>query len=187
MMTAQRRSELKKYMLEHKSASVLEMARRFSVSGQTIRRDFEVLENEGFLLRSYGGAMVKDRKTVTEPNQVKSALFVDEKRAICRLAATRIYPNDCIFIDHSTTALALCPEIRRMPADGAHQLLPGGGPAGGLCPTSRSSPPAACSMTGRRAFLAWRPCGIWSSTVWTRRFCPAGPWISSGASATPTS
>ena len=52
MMTAQRRSELKKYMLEHKSASVLEMARRFSVSGQTIRRDFEVLENEGFLLRS---------------------------------------------------------------------------------------------------------------------------------------
>ena len=57
MMTAQRRSELKKYMLEHKSASVLEMARRFSVSGQTIRRDFEVLENEGFLLRSYGGAV----------------------------------------------------------------------------------------------------------------------------------
>ena len=101
MMTAQRRSELKKYMLEHKSASVLEMARRFSVSGQTIRRDFEVLENEGFLLRSYGGAMVKDRKAVTE--------------TICRLAASRIYPNDCIFIDHSTTALALCPEIRRMP------------------------------------------------------------------------
>lgn len=115
MMTAQRRSELKKYMLEHKSASVLEMARLFSVSGQTIRRDFEVLENEGFLLRSYGGAMVKDRKAVTETNQVKSALFVDEKRAICRLAASRIYPNDCIFIDHSTTALALCPEIRRMP------------------------------------------------------------------------
>lgn len=79
MMTAQRRSELKKYMLEHKSASVLEMARRFSVSGQTIRRDFEVLENEGFLLRSYGGAMVKDRKTVTEPNQVKSALVRGRK------------------------------------------------------------------------------------------------------------
>lgn len=115
MMTAQRRNELKKYMLEHKSASVLEMARRFSVSGQTIRRDFEVLENEGFLLRSYGGAMVKDRKAVTEPNRVKSGLFVDEKKAICRLAASRIYPNDCIFIDHSTTALALCAEISHIP------------------------------------------------------------------------
>ena len=84
MMTAQRREELKKYMLEHKSASVLDMARRFQVSGQTIRRDFEALEKEGFLQRSYGGAMVKDRKTAFVPNTVKSELFVDEKKTICR-------------------------------------------------------------------------------------------------------
>ena len=55
MMTAQRREKLKKYLLEYKSATVAEMARRFQVSGQTIRRDFEVLEMEGFLL---------DRKSV---------------------------------------------------------------------------------------------------------------------------
>ena len=115
MMTAQRREELKKYMLEHKSASVLDMARRFQVSGQTIRRDFEALEKEGFLLRSYGGAMVKDRKTAFVPNTVKSELFVDEKKTICRRAVSRICPNDCIFIDHSTTALALCDEICQMP------------------------------------------------------------------------
>lgn len=115
MMTAQRREELKKYMLEHKSASVLDMAQRFQVSGQTIRRDFEALEKEGFLLRSYGGAMVKDRKADFVPNTVKSELFVDEKKTICRRAAAQIYPNDCIFIDHSTTALALCDEIRQMP------------------------------------------------------------------------
>ena len=115
MMTAQRREELKKYMLEHKSASVLDMARRFQVSGQTIRRDFEALEKEGFLQRSYGGAMVKERKVTFVPNTVKSELFVDEKKAICRRAAAQICPNDCIFIDHSTTALALCDEIRQMP------------------------------------------------------------------------
>ena len=114
MMTAQRREELKKYMLEHKSASVLDMARRFQVSGQTIRRDFEALEKEGFLQRSYGGAMVKDRKATFVPNTVKSELFVEEKKAICRRAAAQICPNDCIFIDHSTTALALCDEIRQM-------------------------------------------------------------------------
>ena len=56
MMTAQRREKLKKYLLEYKSATVAEMARRFQVSGQTIRRDFEVLEMEGFLLRSYGAS-----------------------------------------------------------------------------------------------------------------------------------
>ena len=115
MMTAQRREELKKYLLEHKSASVLEMSRLFQVSGQTIRRDFEALEKEGFLLRSYGGAVIKDRKTDFVPNTVKSELFVDEKKAICRRAASLICPNDCIFIDHSTTALALCDEIRQIP------------------------------------------------------------------------
>jgi len=115
MMTAQRREGLKRYLLEHKSASVSEMAKRFQVSGQTIRRDFEALEKEGFLLRSYGGAMVKDRKAAYVSNTVKSGLFVDEKKAICHRAAELIYPDDCIFIDHSTTALALCEEIRHLP------------------------------------------------------------------------
>ena len=113
-MTAQRREELKRYLLEYKSASVEEMAKKFDVSGQTIRRDFEVLEKEGFLLRSYGGAMVKDRKTDFVPNMVRSELLVDAKRIICRQAVKLIYPNDCIFIDHSTTALALCEEIAQM-------------------------------------------------------------------------
>lgn len=93
MMTAQRREELKKYMLEHKSASVLDMAQRFQVSGQTIRRDFEALEKEGFLLRSYGGAMVKDRKADFVPNTVKSELFVDEKKTICRRRRPRSIPT----------------------------------------------------------------------------------------------
>jgi len=126
MMTAQRREELKKYMLEHKSASVLDMAERFSVSGQTIRRDFEVLEQEGFLRRSYGGAMVTDRKTDFVSNKVKSELFVDEKKTIAMQAASLIHPNDCIFIDHSTTAVALCEEIRELPltvVTNSHQVI----------------------------------------------------------------
>ena len=90
MMTAQRREEVKKYLLQYKTASVADMARRFQVSGQTIRRDFEVLEMEGFLLRSYGGATIKDQKTSVLSNQVKSELFVDEKKAICQQAARLI-------------------------------------------------------------------------------------------------
>ena len=50
MMTVQRREELKLYLLEYKTATVAAMAIKFSVSGQTIRRDFEALEQEGFLL-----------------------------------------------------------------------------------------------------------------------------------------
>ena len=109
------RDELKKYLLEYKSASVQTMSQKFKVSGQTIRRDFEALEREGFLQRSYGGAMLKDRKAAYVSNTVKSELLVDAKRKICRQAAALIYPNDCIFVDHSTTALALCEEIAKLP------------------------------------------------------------------------
>lgn len=114
MMSAQRREELRKYMLEHRAASVLEMAQRFQVSGQTIRRDFEALESEGFLLRSYGGALLRDRETELSAGAAKAQLG-EEKRAICRRAAALIRPNDCIFIDHSTTALGLCEELGQMP------------------------------------------------------------------------
>lgn len=106
---------MKRYLLEHKNATVPDMARHFSVSGQTIRRDFEVLESEGFLLRSYGGAILLERKTNGVSNQVKREMFVDEKQLICSRAVPFIRPNDCIYIDHSTTALNLCSFIKNMP------------------------------------------------------------------------
>ena len=115
MMTIERREELKRYLLEHKNVSVATMAEKFGVSGQTIRRDFESLEQDGFLLRSYGGAVIKDRKAVSIPNTVKSELLIDAKRIIAKQAASLISPNDCIFLDHSTTVLSLCDEIVHLP------------------------------------------------------------------------
>lgn len=115
MMTIERREELKRYLLEHKNVSVATMAEKFGVSGQTIRRDFESLEQDGFLLRSYGGAVIKDRKAVSIPNTVKSELLIDAKRIIAKQAASLISPNDCIFLDHSTTVLSLCDEIVHIP------------------------------------------------------------------------
>lgn len=115
MLTAQRRNKIKEYLLEKKSASVPTMAALFQVSDQTIRRDFEVLEKEGVLSRSYGGALLKDRKAVVVLNSIKSGLQIDEKKMIAQRAVTRLCPNDCIFVDHSTTGLVLCEEIPDIP------------------------------------------------------------------------
>ena len=41
-------------------------------------------------------------------------MFVDEKQLICSRAVPFIRPNDCIYIDHSTTALNLCSFIKNM-------------------------------------------------------------------------
>lgn len=115
MLTNQRREELYQYLLEHKSATVSDMAELFKVSGQTIRRDFEVLEKEGIVTRAYGGAALKSRKAAMVANEAKQQLLTEAKLAICRKAAKLISPNDCIFIDHSTTASTLCDVLGNFP------------------------------------------------------------------------
>lgn len=115
MLTIERRQEIRKYLLEHKSASVKSLAEIFQVSGQTIRRDFSAMEQEGFLVPTHGGAILKARKSDMQSNEVKRVLFSEEKQRICRAAAELIYSNDCIYIDHSTTLQSLCPLIEQMP------------------------------------------------------------------------
>ena len=115
MLTAQRREEIKKILWERKSVTAQEMVSLFQVSGQTIRRDFDALEKEGFLCRHYGGVMLKEPKTMLVPNRYKQEMFVDAKHAIALQAAPAIVPNDCIFLDDSTTTLMLCDELTDIP------------------------------------------------------------------------
>ena len=56
MLSIERRERIKEILLERKNVTVAEMADAFSVSTETLRRDNEVLSNEGFLIKTYGGA-----------------------------------------------------------------------------------------------------------------------------------
>lgn len=115
MLTVQRRDEIKKILLERKSITVLEMSKHFRVSTETIRRDFVSLSNEGFLDKSYGGATLKTRVSLQTPQQIKSGIMLENKRRIANAAASLIHPNDCIFLDHSTTVYEICKEIENLP------------------------------------------------------------------------
>lgn len=59
MLAVTRKTKIKEIILERKSVTVLELAKRFSVTEETIRRDFKQLEDEGFLTRTYGGAFIR--------------------------------------------------------------------------------------------------------------------------------
>ena len=60
MLAVTRKSEIKDIVLEKKSVTVTELAKIFSVTEETIRRDLKQLESEGFLTRTYGGAFIQD-------------------------------------------------------------------------------------------------------------------------------
>lgn len=115
MISAERREKIKTVLLEKKSITVAEMAELFEVSTETIRRDFESLNKEGFLVKSYGGATLAFRKKQGVSQHVKSSILVDVKKRLAKRAARLVKPNDCIFLDHSTTVYEMCDELIHMP------------------------------------------------------------------------
>ena len=124
MLSIERRERIKDFLLERKNVTVDEMADAFSVSTETIRRDFEVLSNEGFLIKTYGGASLVFKKNITVSQKIKSSIMREEKRQMAMYAAAFIQPNDCIFLDHTTTVFELCNFISNIPLTVMTNSLP---------------------------------------------------------------
>mgnify|MGYP002791926411 CR=1 FL=1 len=124
MLSIERREKIKEILLTKKNVTVAEMADLFSVSTETIRRDFESLSNEGFLIKTYGGASLLFKKNVTVSQKIKSSIMREEKQRMARQAVKLIKPNDCIFLDHTTTVLGVCDFISDMPLTVMTNSLP---------------------------------------------------------------
>lgn len=124
VISAERRERIRTILLEKKSVTVAEIAALFQVSTETIRRDFDALSDEGFLKKSYGGATLAPRKGTVLSRRIKSGLMLESKRRMARQAAKLVKPNDCIFLDHSTTVYEMCEEIARLPLTVMTNSLP---------------------------------------------------------------
>jgi len=114
VLPTQRRQEILAEVRKTSAVSAEDLALRFSVSVETIRRDLRNLRDRGLLERVYGGAL--SVQSSEGSFAARSAKHQDRKMAIARLAATLIKPEDTIVIDVGTTALevarALPPDFR---------------------------------------------------------------------------
>ncbi|MBN2436820.1 MAG: DeoR/GlpR transcriptional regulator [Spirochaetes bacterium] len=99
MFAAERKRIIIKYLLENNKAEVVKISEMLNVSEVTIRRDFEKLENEGFLIRTHGGAILHDpsEKTYTKEPAVKAAED-EENNEIAETAMALVKENDVIMI-----------------------------------------------------------------------------------------
>ncbi|MCC8165330.1 MAG: DeoR/GlpR family DNA-binding transcription regulator [Planctomycetes bacterium] len=89
-------------------ALVSELARRFSVSEMTIRRDLRTLEDQGLAIRVHGGAMAGERFRFTS-RLSKNARA--KGRAVEKLAG-EIPDHGSIYLDGSTTILNLVKHLK---------------------------------------------------------------------------
>lgn len=92
--------------------TVDDLAARFGVTAQTIRRDLADLDEAGKLERVHGGAILRSG-TVNIGYQERAALNAEEKRAIARACAAEVPEGASIFLAIGTTTEAVARELRR--------------------------------------------------------------------------
>ena len=108
--TSERRSQISTMARERGSVQVADLAKRFRVSMQTIRKDLHFLTERGVIARSYGGAISSDVVTtaaIEAPLAAKLELQHAEKERIGRFAAGLIKPGESIVLDSGTTTLQI--------------------------------------------------------------------------------
>ena len=67
MLALERRNLILEKLQEDKKVVVSLLSRQFGVSEETIRRDLEKLEADGFAIKSYGGAVLNENSNVDMP------------------------------------------------------------------------------------------------------------------------
>lgn len=106
---------------DHDRVAVAELADRFGVTTETIRRDLEALDERGLVQRVHGGAVPRASGIFAPELGLveREARNVPQKTAIARCALAYLPPADgSVIIDAGTTTgqlVALLPEDVRLP------------------------------------------------------------------------
>jgi DeoR/GlpR family transcriptional regulator of sugar metabolism len=117
----ERQEEIARMVASAGRARVADLARRFSVSAVTIRKDLLALEGEARLVRTHGGAIAPRASGRPElAFDVRERLQRNEKSRIGAAAAALVQDGDSIVFDASTTALYVARHLKER--DDWHQL-----------------------------------------------------------------
>lgn len=114
MLAVTRRNQIREILLEKKSVTVTELAGTFDVTEETIRRDLQLLENEGFLSRTYGGAFITEGVLNEVDLTLRETAYLDSKEKIAAQCASLVHHGDTVFLDASTTAAVVSKWLRNM-------------------------------------------------------------------------
>lgn len=114
MLAPQRHTYILDQLRADGAVRVSDLMRQLNVSDMTVRRDLEVLETQGHLVKVHGGATLLRESAVHEPGfDTKRTLEHDAKLAIARSAASMVEPGMAVAVSAGSTTY----EISRRLAD----------------------------------------------------------------------
>jgi DeoR/GlpR family transcriptional regulator of sugar metabolism len=108
MLAEERRFQIREVLATERTVAASDLCDRLKVTAATIRRDLAVLEQEGVLVRSHGGAVSRMSSTNFQPSY--GALLrsrSEDKRQIARAAECMVLDGDTVFLEGSTTVFEL--------------------------------------------------------------------------------
>lgn len=102
MFGAQRLQKLRELILEHEIVDVPSLSEKLNVSDVTIRRDLDKLEKEGFINKTYGGAILNKEykahyETLPKPSDFAEA-DDDAVKLITKIALQMIRGDEAIYL-----------------------------------------------------------------------------------------
>jgi len=117
MLPAERRARIAGAIRERRTVRVPELSRHFGVSEITIRRDLLLLEREGLLNRTYGGAILNAPPMTGRGAREPIVAAASPNDAVAAAAATMIEPRDTVFVGSGRVGASI---LRHM--DPAHEV-----------------------------------------------------------------
>lgn len=95
MLAENRRDQIKEQIINQKQVTVKNLSKRFDVSEVTIRKDLNILQQQGLIKKIHGGAIIKSDK--------KEIIVTNLKKKIATKAYEFVEKGDTLFIGSGDT------------------------------------------------------------------------------------
>ncbi len=134
MLVEERRQKILDLVSERGYISLAELAKTVDVSESTLRRDLDYWDQQGFIRRTHGGAVLHDNHALPALEE-RASRELEEKRAIAKAAADRVRDGDAVLLDGGTTTL----EVARLLVGRPIQVVTNSLPIANLFASSRET------------------------------------------------
>ena len=114
MLPAERRARIVAALEDQRAVRVPALSATLGVSEITIRRDLLLLEQEGVLKRTYGGAVIRKQTPAEQHWEDTAGVQRPQKADIAKAAAEMIEMGDTVFLGSGSTAATI---VRHLPLD----------------------------------------------------------------------
>ena len=113
MLAIERRNEILEKLQSEKCVVVSELSQHYGVSEETIRRDLEKLENDGLVIKTYGGAVLNEHSIFDLPFNIRKNQMIAEKQKIAEAVDELVRDGEAIMLDASSTAAYIARGLRK--------------------------------------------------------------------------